>query len=257
MPVDSTPPDTIPADTLPPEPDGQMLDLSCAANQTPPTTADATITASGAANGLDIAGITPSITPLDGADLDVCIDDCLDQGEVLDSTTTAASPCGQAGCDFTTASISTAGAPLDAYLKVGKTGFVTTNIFPSEPIRTTLANVPALAMTTNAFATIASFAGPQDTGNGAMIVVVTDCALTPVEGAAVTITQGGNVVGNTPLDLGGVQAQLAGTFLIMNVPPGATTVAASVGGTDFRAHDVRVVADELTATQAKPGFAAP
>ncbi len=258
QPVDSQPPDTTlldPDGPLPP--DSQVLDMSCAANQTAPTTATPTVTASGAANQLDIQGISPDLQPLPQADINVCVGDCQGNSN-LDSTTSAMAPCGQAGCDFTTAAIDTPNdEPLDAYLKVGKTGLVTSNIFPSEPIRADLANVPALAMTTNAFSTLGALAGGQTPGNGALIVIVTDCGLQPVAGATLTVTQGGTPVGNTPVDVGQFVTELSGTFLVFNVPPGATTVDATANGSDFRAHDVEVFADQVSATQVTPGFAAP
>lgn len=262
---DNPMPDTAPAadgpppDTDPPPPDSQVLDLSCMANQTAPTTAAMTVTVSGTANGVDVQGLAPpTIEPLDEADIEVCIDNCAGPDSLAD-TTSAALPCGQAGCDFTMAAIDTPNdEPIDGYLTVAKAGFRTSNIFPSEPIRADLPNVPALAMTDDAFTGISGFLGGGHTaGNGAAIVVVTDCAFQPAQGASITITQGGNAAGNTPVDIGQLVPELAGTFFVFNIPPGVTNVAASVNGTAFRAHDVRVFADEISATQVTPGFAAP
>lgn len=258
-PADTAPPqDTAPPpDTDPPPPDSQVLDLGCAANTTPPRTATAMVTISGAANGIDINGITPDVVPLDEADIDVCINDCQGGNDVLDSTTSAMAPCGQTGCEFTTtAPIDTNSVPLDAYIKVAKTGFRPSNIFPSEPIRADLMNVPALAMTLNAFTTLAALAGGQTAGNGAVIAIVTDCALTPTQGATLTVQQNGADVG-TIVDASAFAAELAGTFIVFDVPTGTTTIGASVGGTTFRAHDIEVFTNETSATQVTPGFAAP
>lgn len=255
---DSAPPtpDAPPPDTGPPPPDAQVLDTTCAANQTPPTTAIATVTASGFANAVSLNGVTPSVDAMPDADVDVCIDDCQDEN-LLDSTTSAAAPCAQEGCAFTTAALDTGSVPLNAYLKVAKEGHRTTNIFPSEPIRADLANVPALAMTTAAFNMIAQFlGGGQTAGNGALILVVTDCALTPVVEASLSVQQNGTDVG-TIVDIGQVAAELSGTFFVFDVPPGTTTVGATVNGAAFRAHDIEVFADETSATQVTPGFAAP
>ena len=259
-PADTAPPqDTAPPpDTDPPPPDSQVLDTSCMANQTAPTTATATVTASGAANRLDVNGIMPDVQPLPDAAVDVCLNDCQGGNNLLDSTNSAAAPCGSAGCDFTTAAIDTPNdMPLNAYLKVAKDGVITSNIFPSEPIRADLMNVPALALTPNAFSFLASLGGGHTKGNGALVVVVTDCALTPAQSATLTVTRNGNPAGNTPVDVGQFVPELAGTFFVFNVPPGTTTVGATVNGTTFRVHDIEAFADELSATQVTPGFAAP
>jgi len=263
-PVDSLTPDTAPPpDTEPPPPDAQVLDLSCMANQTPPTTATATVTASGAANGLDITLVngqpSPQVAVLDEADIDVCINDCTGNNDILDSTSSSALPCGMAGCDFTTAALDTLNAPINAFLKVSKQGFRTTNIFPPEPIRADLMNVPALAMTTGAFELLSTFLGGGRTkGTGAALVIVNDCAQIPAAAAVLSVKQGGVEVATvTIVNAGDLAAQLAGTFFVFNIPTGATTFGATVDGTTFRPHDVLVFDGELTATQVTPGFAAP
>ncbi len=259
-PVDSSPPqDTSPPpDTDPPPPDSQQLDLACAANTTPPTTATATVTVSGSANSLDIEGITPTVAPMADATIDSCINDCVGNNDKLDTTQSAARPCGQAGCDFTTGALDTPNdMPLDAYLKVSKAGHRTTNIFPSEPLRADLSGVPALAMTNGAFQAAQLFLNvTQQATNGALLVVVTDCALTPVIGSTLTVTQKGASVGEI-VDASAFAEELAGTFIVFNVPEGDTLVGASVNGTDFRAHTIQSIALETSATQVTPGFAAP
>jgi hypothetical protein len=260
---DSAPPaDTLPPDTQPPPPDSQVLDTTCAANTTTPTTAAATVTASGFANSLDIsfAGGTPTpvFEGLPEADVDTCVDNCAGN-DLLDSTTSSQLPCAQEGCVFTTGTLDTNDVPLNAYLKVSAKGHRTTNIFPSEPIRADLANVPALAMTIGAFNALAQFlGGGQTAGNGAILVVVTDCALTPVQTSTLTVQQkGADIPGAEIVDAGLLAAELAGTFIVFDVPPGTTTIGATVDGTAFRAHDIEVFADETSATQVTPGFAAP
>jgi hypothetical protein len=234
------------------------------ANQTPPTTATATVTVSGKANSLDVqfggGGVTPVVTPLDEADIDVCTDDCADNGELLDSSSSAATPCDQDGCAFTTTALDTNDAPLDAYLKVAKKGFRTSSIVPGEPIRADLTNVPALVLTPGAFsgAAFIAQADQNDIANGALAVAVTDCALQPVQGATLILTQGGNpITGTTVFDPSSFADELAGTFIVFNVPAGAVLVNAMVNGTTFRAHTVQVFAGETTGTQVTPGFAAP
>lgn len=256
-PVDTQPADTQLPDTQPPPPDSQVLDLACAANTTAPTTAPASVTASGVANQLTIEGQAPTVAPLPSATIEVCVDDCED-ANLLATTTSAANGCGAQGCEFTT-SVTTGGTPIDGYLRVSKQGVITANIFPSEPISGDVAGVPAIAVDPAVIGALALFGISQNKGEGMLIVRVSDCsALTGVEGSSPTVTDAkGVTVGDTPLDAGALDATLSGTFLVLNVPPGIVTVGASVNGTTFRAHDVIVIADELTATQVTPGFANP
>ncbi len=263
-PADSSPPqDTAPPpDTDPPPPDSQVLDLACMANQTAPTTATATVTASGAANSLDITfgggGVTPVFEPLDEAAVDSCVNDCVGGNDLLDSTSSSALPCGQEGCAFMTGALGTNDVPLDAYLNVSKAGFRTSNIFPSEPLRADLMNIPALVLTPNAFGGAAAIAGvtQNDVANGALALAVTDCANTPVQGATLIVTQNDQAVGEV-FDPSSFAAELAGTFIVFNVPEGATTVNAMVNGTMFRARVIQSFAGETSGTQVTPGFAAP
>ena len=241
-PVDSQPADTAPPpDTLPPPPDTQTLDVSCAANPAP-TTATATVTATGTATEFS----QQAQDPVADATVDVCKGDCAGNN-LLDSTTTDVNGA------FTTAAIATNSLPLDGYLKISKpkSGLLTSNIVPGEPIVADLANVPGVMVSQATLAQLALFA-TQDPTKGLLVVALTDCATQPVGGATLTSSGGGEV-----LDLGQFIEQAAGTYFVFNVTVGTTTVGASINGTTFRSRDLPVFANEISLTQITPGFAAP
>jgi hypothetical protein len=240
-PVDSPlTPDTQP--DSPPPPDAQVLDTSCAANPAP-TTATATVTASGTVTEFSQA----AQDPVPDATVDVCTGDCTGDN-LLDSSTTDS-----VGA-FSTAAIATNSMPLDGYLKISKpkSGLLTTNVVPGEPIVADLANVPGVVISEATLAQLALFNLTQDPTNGLLLLAVTDCATQPIGGADVTLSTGGNV-----FDLGSVIAQAAGTYIVLDVPVGTTTVTVTAGGTTFRARDLPVFANEVSLTQITPGFAAP
>ena len=67
------------------------------------------------------------------------------------------------------------------------------------------------------------------------------------------------MTGTNVISLGSFSSMAAGTYLVCKVPPNATT---SVGATymatsglkTLRAHDVGIVAGNITATQVRPGY---
>jgi len=63
-----------------------------------------------------------------------------------------------------------------------------------------------------------------------------------------------DVAGTTVVDASQFSAMAAGTFIVFNVPTGATEVGATYMGHTLRAHTVLSVAGQTTATQIKPGF---
>ncbi len=242
-PVDSQPADTAPPpDTNPPPPDVQQLDTSCAANPAP-TTATATVTASGTATEFS----QQAQDPVADATVEVCKGDCAGNN-LLDSTTTDVDGV------FTTAAVATNSVPLDGYLKISKpkSGLLTSNIVPGQPIVADLANVPGVMISQATLTLLANFGVTQDPTKGLLLLAVTDCASQPISGADVALDTGGNV-----LDLGAFIAQAAGTYIVSDVPPGTTTVTVTASGTTFRVRTLPVFANEVTLTQVTPGFAAP
>ncbi len=242
-PVDSPlTPDTQPDSPPPPPPDVQQLDTSCAANSAP-TTATATVTATGTATEFSQA----AQDPVPDATVDVCTGDCAGNN-LLDSTTTDVNGA------FTTAAVATNSLPLEGYLKISKpkSGLLTSNIVPSEPIVADLANVPGVVISESTLALLSNIGQTQDPTKGLLVLAVTDCANQPIGGADVALTTDGDV-----LDLGAFIAQAAGTYFVFNVPPSTTTVTVTAGGTTFRARTLPVFANEVSLTQITPGFAAP
>ncbi|HEU0035733.1 MAG TPA: hypothetical protein VFQ53_34210 [Kofleriaceae bacterium] len=237
-------PDAAP-DAPPPPPDAPEYDFSCM-NNPAPTTAPATITVSGTANGIDLNGTQPQINPLDGATVNACKGNCTAANK-LDTQTS------DANGNFTTKALTTGGVPLDGYIRVTKTGYRTSNIFPPAPLVADTAGVPAVAFSTTAFqAAVLFLQVTQTAGNGDVTLFVTDCANTPIMGAQVTVKQGGTDVGQI-IDAGSF-GQGGGTFIVFDVPPGDTEVSATYNGMTLRAHTVTTFGDQTTATQIRPGF---
>jgi len=228
-------------------PDAPNYDFSC--ETTPvPTTAAATVTISGTAQGLGFNGQAVSITPLNGATIDFCKGNCTGNNK-LDTKTSAADG------TFTSASLSTGGTPLDGYVRTTMSGYRTTNVYPPNPITANVTGVPAIAYSTGLLALLQNFGVTQDAAKGDLGLIVTDCANTPIGGAALTVKQGGvDVAGTTVIDASMFSAMGAGTFMVFNVPAGATEVGATYMGHTLRAHAVLAVAGQTTATQITPGF---
>ena len=82
-------------------------------------------------------------------------------------------------------------------------------------------------------------------------MAVTDCATTPIGGASLSIQQGGTDVGSV-FDLSQLSAQAKGAYFVLNVPPGDTTVIATVGSQVYRTRTVKSFADATTTTQLLP-----
>jgi hypothetical protein len=133
-------------------------------------------------------------------------------------------------------------------------------VFPPTPLQSNVANVPVILVPNQLLALIGMITGPQDdANNGLLFVAVTDCAGTPVPGAALSVKQGANEVG-TQFDLSAVAPQAAGLYLVVNVPAGDTDVGATFNGQAFRSHTVKsfkngngVVAGATTTTTVRPG----
>ena len=240
------------APDTPPLPDAPSYDLTCL-NNTAPTTAAATVTISGTTQEVSSQGTTPTIMGVSGATVKSCKGDCMGPNNLGQVTS------GAMGA-FTTAPIPTGGVPLDGYIDVTRSGDRRTLVYPPSPLIANQSGVPVLMFNTQTFAALNALgllSPPQnDTTNGLVGIIVTDCMNTPItSGVVVSATQNNAMVGNAPLDLGALDPQGAGTWLIANVPAGTTTVNATYNGTTmFRAHAVNVIAGTTVTTGVRPGF---
>lgn len=223
---DTAPPDTAPPDTTPPP----TYDLSCAT--TPfPATAPATITAAGTVQELGQGGAAP----VEAATIATFL---VGTAGALDTVTSATDG------SFTTGGLPTGDVPFDGYFHAAKADagnpFRDTFVFPPAPLAADAPVVPILMLRAAAFGAIAQFVyqvNQDDTGNGALMIFVTDCASTPMAGAPPTVTQGGASVGSIH-PLTAVNPMAVGIYLAFNVPAGDTEVSASYMGTSFPAHRV-------------------
>jgi len=238
-------------------PDAPAYDFSCH-GQPLPTTGNATDNITGNVEELSINGTTPSISPLDGATvaLDMCRSggNCTGQNHLTGSATTG----GAAGSgNFAFPNVNANSTALTGFVHVSHTGDRDNYTYLPAPIAADQV-IPVLTFTTTAFATANQFLqGGQQPQNGNLALAVTDCANKPISDTAnvvLSIKQGGNdVTGTTTVDLGSLQAQAAGTFIVFNVPPGATDVGATYNGMQLLTSTVNVTANASTETVIRPG----
>jgi len=230
-------------------------DFTCMGNAAPVAgSAAAAITASGIVTQVDLQGMTPSITPLDGATLDGCkagAANCTNANQYGTEVTSAG------GGLFSIGPFDTGTNPVDMYVSMTKTGVRPARVYPAGPLIADQPNIPALTFTTSAFAAIGGLEG-QMPANGTIGLLVADCANTPIaDGGNVTLSikQGGNAVaGTTTLDASTLSAMAAGLYIVFNVPPGETEVGAMYKGMTLRAHTVTVIQATDSETIVRPGF---
>lgn len=225
-------------------PDAKMIDAPKVFNDAPPvnynftcynqaasTTADDPVTIGGATQTFSGQGLDP----LGGVTVEAFKSGV---ATALDTQTSAAGT----GA-FTTGNIATGGVPVDGYIKASLTGYRSTYVYPPNPITKSLANTPVPMLSTtdtqiNGF--LAALGQTDDTTHGMLLITASDCALTPVSGADITVKQGGQNVG-TINDLGALTMQAAfdGVYIVTNVPDGETTIAAVYNTMNFPSHVVR------------------
>ncbi len=248
--VDSGIVDAPPIDSAPPidQPPPIEYDFSCFGNQ--PGTVAKAVTISGTAQEVYLAGTAPGIRAVADAAIKVCTGDCEGDNELA-----ALDPTGATGV-FTTDAIPTAGAALPLYLSATRTGDLPTLLFPHTDVTSDVSDVPLLLVQSSLLQFLTFIGITQDPANGVVVVAVTDCSagLQGVTGAVVEVTQGGNPVGDDPLDAGAFDPMGAGVYLITNMPPGATLVTATMGTQGFLDNDVTVAAGTVTAAQVRPGY---
>lgn len=226
----------------PPPIDAPNYDFSCL-NNTAPTTADPTITVSGAAYTLQ----GTSQSPADNVTVEAHL-------VSNDSTLDTDGPTGAAGT-WTLGPV-TGNTPVDAYIKAtrsGNGGERTTLVYTPQPLRTNQTDVPVLLIADAQLNALTQGFITQEADKGFFGVEVLDCAGMPIDGASLTVKQGNMDVG-TAFDVGSIVSQFAGTWFVFNVTPGDTVVNASYNGMAFRAHTIKSAANTATTTVVRPGF---
>jgi len=232
------------APTIDAAPDAPSYDFSCMGNAAP-TTASATITIAGTVSEVTGSIMNPTIGMSAGATVDACTGNCTGQNKL--STQTSA-----ADGTWTTSAIPTNSMPLSGYLHATKTGDRDTYVYPATPLTMDMPVTPVVQIASNFSLVI------QDPTKGVAGIVVTDCATKPItDSTNITLSiqqNGADVQGTTVVDGSMLGSMGAGSFIVLNVPAGTTTIGATYMGHTFLAHDVKVAADSLTETQVRPGY---
>jgi len=148
----------------------------------------------------------------------------------------------------------TGNMPLDIYLDVSATGYVTTQYYPSRPI-THDVSFQVVLLTAMDEMTLASLGNVTfDNNHGAMLFTVDDCNGTPVSGATVTTAPAATVryfAGVQP-SLTATSTDMAGVVMVAGLPPGTVMVTAQVGGMIFKTHTFQAVGGTIIQTVLEP-----
>jgi hypothetical protein len=208
-----------------------MYDLTCY-GATPGTAVDATITVSGSAGEVSQSGLTPVAG--------ITIDAYKVGSNNSAATDTSAATTG----DFTLGPITSNGVAIEYVRGLDERTqptYRTTFLYPPNPLRSSFDQLPVPLIDQSLMGQLALLGCTQDdTTNGMLFVAVNDCNIampTGIDGATLSVKQNNAEVGDV-IDLGQFIAQAAGTFIVLNVPDGATVVSASYNGMNFPAHTV-------------------
>jgi hypothetical protein len=202
-------------------------DFSCY-NATPGTTVAATITITGTIGELSQQGLTG----LTGLPVN---------GYKVNMTASAANATSGAMGAFTLGPITTNNVAIE-YLKGQDTGttYRTTYLYPPNPIRESFDGLPIPMIDQSLVDQLGILGAQDDSQNGLIFIAVNDCNTTmpqAIDGASIKVQQNNQDVGDV-FDLGQFAPEAAGTFIVMNVPDGATQVSASYNGMNFPTHTV-------------------
>jgi hypothetical protein len=151
--------------------------------------------------------------------------------------------------------ITTGGTPVNGYLTVSDSNHhITTSAYPAVPLVGDITE-NVLMVSTTEFGILAASAGITPVaGDGFIGVVVRNCQGTPIAGAQVSSSPGGEVRYNAA----GVPSSTAsataddGVAYIANVAAGNVTVMATASGHTLRQHVVNAKADAITLTEIQP-----
>ena len=129
--------------------------------------------------------------------------------------------------------------PLDGYLKVTKSGYADTYVYPASPwIQDTTVESDILSTTT--FGLLVTFAG-GDSSKGVIIAIIVDANGTPVSGAKIASTPASGVYkysDGTGTPSGTSSTPADGTAFFLSVPVGSVMVSATKSGATFHQHPV-------------------
>ncbi len=128
---------------------------------------------------------------------------------------------------------------LDGYLKVTKSGYTDTYLYPAAPW-TKDATIEASLLSTSTFGLLVTFAG-GDSSKGVIIATIVDGAGAPVSGAKISSTPSSGVYKysdgtGAPTSTSGTPAD--GTAFFLSVPVGQVAVSATKSGATFKTHMV-------------------
>jgi predicted small secreted protein len=204
-----------------------------------PTTAPASLTVSGQlkANALNPAALPSAAVAAFKTGVTTALD-----------TTTSD------GGGFYTLTIASGSTPVDGYVRVSKSGYLTTYGYPAVPLSAN-ATDNILVITSSEFGFLAGAVGVSPTpGDGFIGIVVTDCAGNALTGATVA----SNPPGIIHYNAAGAPSSSAtatstdGVAYIFNVAAGNVTISGTAGGHALRQHVVNARADVVTLTQIQP-----
>jgi hypothetical protein len=155
---------------------------------------------------------------------------------------------------FYSITVATGGTPVNGYLQLKKSGYITTYAYPAVPLAGD-ATENVLMVTPTEFSLLAQAAGITPTpGAGFIGIVVKNCAGTPIQGATVSSTPGGTVLYNVAGVPNSQAAATAadGVAYIANVTAGNVTVKSTASGHTLRQHVVNARGDAITLTEIQP-----
>ena len=141
-------------------------------------------------------------------------------------------------------------AMLDGYLKVTKSGYVDTYLYPPAPLDAS-ATVDASLLSSSTFGLLALYAG-ADSSQGTIITIVQDAAGHPVAGAKVSSTPAAGIIrysDGTGAPSGTTSTSADGTAFFFNLAPGDVTITATKSGASFQSHVVGARANALVTTE--------
>jgi hypothetical protein len=164
-------------------------------------------------------------------------------------------PTGSDG-DWAFAPEPTGGSALDVYIEatVSGSGERPSFVFPAQPLVADEAGVPVLMVTNGELSLLSQLPGfTQNAGSGLFLVQVIDCKGTAITTANLVIEQNGSALSSqNVLNIGEFDSSFGGTFLVVNVPPGPTTVGATYLQTTLAPHVVTSFVGGDTETQVEP-----